>query len=82
MATGPRNPELYRRARDMRGQGVPYKRIAAELGVSVNSAYRWTGDIELTPEQKNANLRGPRGPLNPERVQRAAKRWAACCRVW
>jgi Homeodomain-like domain len=69
-------------ARVLRAEGMPYKRIAAELGVSVNSAYRWTKDIELTPEQKNANLRGPRGPLNPERVQRAAKRWAARCRAW
>lgn len=69
-------------ARVLRAAGKPYKLIAAELGVSVNSAYRWTSDIELTPEQTRANLRGPSGPLNPDRVQRAARRWAARCRAW
>jgi hypothetical protein len=60
---------------------MPYKRIAAELGVSVNSAYRWTRDIELTLAQRDANLRGPNGPLNPDRVRRAAASWAARCRA-
>ena len=69
------------RARDLRARGIPYKRIAAELGVSPSSAYNWTKDIELTPAQKEANLRGPTGPLNPERVRRAAAGWAARCRA-
>ena len=59
---------------------MPYKRIAARLGVSPASAYAWTRDIELTEEQKEVNLRGPRGPLNPEDVRRRAEAWAARCR--
>jgi hypothetical protein len=54
---------------------MPYKRIAAQLSVSVNSAYRWTKDIELTPEQRQANLRGPSGPLNPEAQRRRTETW-------
>jgi hypothetical protein len=68
------------RARALRSQGMPYKRIAAQLGVSPSSVFNWTQDIELTPEQREANLRGPTGPLNPERVARAAASWAARCR--
>jgi Homeodomain-like domain len=77
------HPKIAERqtARILRAKGMPYKRIAAELGVSVNSAYRWTRDIELTPAQKQANLRGPNGPLNPDRVRRAAASWAARCRA-
>jgi hypothetical protein len=67
-------------ARALRNQGMPYKRIAALLGVSPSSAFNWTHDIELTPAQQEANLRGPTGPLNPERVARAAASWAARCR--
>ena len=74
------------RARELRAAGTPYRSIAAQLAVSVNSAYRWTRDIELTPEQKEHNLRGPTGPLNPEVVRRqiagrvaaARARRAAC----
>jgi Homeodomain-like domain len=68
------------KARGLRAEGMPYKRIAALLGVSPSSAYNWTRDIELTPAQKETNLRGPTGPLNPERVRRAAESWAARCR--
>jgi hypothetical protein len=67
-------------ARALRRQGTPYKRIAAQLGVSPSSVFNWTQDIELTPEQREANLRGPTGPLNPERVARAAASWAARAR--
>lgn len=70
------------RARVLRADGMPYKRIAEALGVSPASAYHWTKDIQLTPAQTNANLRGPTGPLNPERVRRAAAAWAARCREW
>jgi hypothetical protein len=68
------------KARGLRAEGMPYKRIAALLEVSPSSAYNWTSDIELTPAQKEANLRGPTGPHNPERVRRAAESWAARCR--
>jgi hypothetical protein len=67
-------------ARELRAAGMPYKRIAASLGVSPSSAYAWTSDIELTDEQKAANLRGPRGPLNPEDVRKRADAWSARCR--
>jgi hypothetical protein len=72
----------HEQARSLRAQGMPYKRIAARLDVSVNSAYRWTKDIQLTAEQRRANLRGPDGPLDPDRVRRAAATWAARCRNW
>ena len=68
-------------ARALRARGVPYKRIAAELKVSVNSAYRWTRDIELTPEQKAFNQVGPTGPQNLEVIARRAAAWSAQCRA-
>ena len=73
-------PVERQKARELRKAGMPYKRIAARLGVSAGSAYAWTRDIELTEEQRTANLRGPRGPLNPEDVRRRAAAWAARCR--
>jgi hypothetical protein len=81
MRTGPRNPELHGKARELRRAGTPYKRIAAALGISPGTAFAWTKDIELTPAQKEANLRGPTGPLNPDRVRRAAASWSARCRA-
>src|SRR4051812_36751389 len=68
-------------ARELRRSGLPYKRIAAKLTVSVGSAHLWTRDIELTEEQKALNLSGPRGPQNPEIVRRRAESWAAKCRT-
>ena len=68
------------KARELRRAGLPYKRIAAQLKVSVGSVHLWTKDIELTDEQKSANLRGPRGPHNPEHVRKRAQAWAARCR--
>ena len=70
----------HEEARKLRRKGIPYKRIASQLGVSVGSAFAWTHDIELTPEQKRHNLRGPRGPHNPERIRRAAATWSDRCR--
>jgi DNA-binding transcriptional regulator YdaS (Cro superfamily) len=67
-------------ARRLRSDGMSYKRIAARLGVSPASVFQWTKDIQLSPAQTEANLRGPTGPLNPERVRRAAASWAASCR--
>jgi hypothetical protein len=57
---------------------MPIKRIAGRLGVSPASVSSWTRDIQLTPEQRERNLRGPRGPQNPEAI---ARRVAACQRT-
>jgi hypothetical protein len=70
------------RARLLRRRGMPYRRIAARLRVSVNSAYRWTRDIDLTPEQRERNLRRPDRRVDDERVARAASTWSARCRAW
>lgn len=67
-------------ARELRGQGLAYRQIAEQLEVSVNSAYRWTRDIQLTAEQERANRRGPSGPQDPELVHRRATGWAELCR--
>ena len=67
-------------ARQLRRAGMPYKRIASHLNVSPGSVHLWTHDIQLTAEQKAHNLRGPRGPLNPEDVRRRARAWATRCR--
>ena len=75
-----RKPKERAQARELREAGVPYKRIATQLGISPSSAYAWTQDIELTEEQKAANLRGPRGPHTPERIRQRAEAWAARCR--
>jgi len=74
-------PLERKKARTLRKEGLPYKRIAARLGVSPGSVYLWTKDIELTEEQVAANLRGPGGPQNPEHVRRRAAAWAARCRA-
>jgi hypothetical protein len=68
-------------ARELRRAGIPLKRIATRLNVSPSSVHAWTKDIELTEEQRSANLRGPRGPLNPEDVRRRAAAWGARCRA-
>jgi hypothetical protein len=74
-------PRERQRARELRQAGMPYKRIAARLGVSPSSVHLWTKDIELTDDQVAANLRGPGGPQNPEHVRRRAAAWAARCRA-
>jgi hypothetical protein len=68
-------------ARELRREGMPHKRIATRIGVSPSSVHAWTKDIELTAEQRTANLRGPQGPQDPELVRRRADRWAAKCRA-
>lgn len=60
---------------------MSHKRIASRIGVSASSVHAWTKDIELSAEQRSLNLRGPRGPQNPELVRRRADRWAAQCRA-
>jgi hypothetical protein len=49
--------------------------------VSVNSAHRWTKDIQLTPEQQERNRRGPGGPMNPADVRARAAAWSTRCRA-
>jgi hypothetical protein len=78
MRTGPRDPELYREARELRLAGVPYKRIAAALTISPATALAWTRDIELTPEQEARNRRVPH---NPEALRKRAAACAATCRA-
>lgn len=71
-------PKLAERAEARRLRevdGMPLKRIARRLGVSVNSVHRWTHDIELTPEQHKRNLRGPRGPHSPEHIAARVEAW-------
>jgi hypothetical protein len=78
MRSGPRNQELYEKARDLRRMGTPYKTIAASLGVSPASALAWTGDIELTADQLERNRRRAHSP--EARAARAAA-WAARARA-
>jgi hypothetical protein len=54
---------------------MPFKRIAARLGISVATAHLWTRDIELSTEQQERNLRGPRGPQNPEWIAARVASW-------
>lgn len=61
-----------RAARALRQAGWSCKRIAAELGVSVSSAYAWTQGIELTADQRLQIMRGPFGPQRPELIARRA----------
>lgn len=59
MFVPPRSPRLtseFREARRLRADGLPVRQIAAILGVSVSSVSVWTRDIELTAEQRAANL--------------------------
>jgi AcrR family transcriptional regulator len=71
----PRKPTERAAARKLRRDGMPIKRIANRVGVSPTSVFYWTRDIELSPEQRERNLRGPMGPHNPERVARRAAAW-------
>jgi transcriptional regulator with XRE-family HTH domain len=75
--------ELAEQARELRRtEGIPMKRIAATLGVSLSSVSRWTRDIELTPAQQevlrlanprfNQQLRGQGGRRRAARAVRAA----------
>jgi uncharacterized protein YjcR len=69
MFVGFRNPEHHEEARRLRRQeGIPLKRIAKRLGVSVSTVHSWTRDIELTPEQQERNLTGPTGVTSVEVV--------------
>ncbi len=58
---------------------MPYKRIAAQLGVSPNSVFNWTHDIEITEEQRKRNL-AHMSP-NTDVVRRRAETWRMVNRV-
>jgi len=73
-------PAEKAKARMLRAQGVSMKRIASRVGVSVNSVYRWTTDIKLSPEQIERNRSGPTGPQGAEAVAARARRWSEVCR--
>jgi len=70
-----RKPNEREEARRLRSAGMPFKRIAAQLGVSSSTVHSWTRRIKLTPEQRQRNLRGPRGPQNPLQVRARAETW-------
>jgi len=69
----PRKPLERAAARRLRGKGMPYKKIAAYLGVSPHSVMNWTRDIEITDEQRKANL----AHMTPESeiVKKRAATW-------
>jgi transposase len=50
------------KARALRADGATYRRIAADLGVSINSAYRWTKDIELIADSVSEICGGLQDP--------------------
>lgn len=72
---GCRFPEKRAEARRRRRQGVPLKRIAAELDAAVSTIHSWTRAIRLTPEQEERNRTGPGAPHNPEWIAKRANAW-------
>jgi hypothetical protein len=77
----PRDRVAYRAARRMRGDdGLSFKRIARELGISPATVHRWTRDIELAPEQQQRLRRGPSGPADLAAVKARATTWRQKCR--
>lgn len=68
-----KNPGLRIAARELRESGASYKRIARAIGISPSTAFAWTRDIALTPEQVTENL--SRRPLAGRRA--IARRGAA-----
>lgn len=55
--SGIRKPAEYVEARRLRSEeGLPYKRIAARIGVSPCSVFHWTKDIPITDAQRRRNL--------------------------
>jgi hypothetical protein len=77
-STSPRLAREFAEARRMRLDGVPMRTIAATLGVSISSVSVWTRDIELTAEQRAANLAraaAARGPAWSERNREQRRRY-------
>src|SRR5215211_3359845 len=78
----PRKPKERAEARRLRREdGMPVKRIAARLRVSASSVSHWVRDIELTPEQRERNLSGPKGPQNPEHIAARVAAWREAARA-
>jgi DNA-binding transcriptional regulator YdaS (Cro superfamily) len=77
--TSPRLPHQHAAAREMRRGGMPFKQIAAALGVSPATVHRWTKDIQLTPTQRAAIERQAAEQWR-RTVERRAVSWAATCR--
>jgi transposase-like protein len=76
-----RKAEEREEARRLRREhGMPIKQTAALLGVSPSTVSYWVRDIEITPAQRERNLRGPRGPHNPEHIAARTKAWAETAR--
>ncbi|MGH2837937.1 MAG: helix-turn-helix domain-containing protein [Thermoleophilaceae bacterium] len=71
----PRNEIAYRTARRRRRDGMSFKRIARELGVSPATVHQWTRDIDLTPEQRETP------PLRAFRSSRPCRRQSPRRRV-
>jgi hypothetical protein len=72
-----RKSQEYEEARRLRqNEGMPLKRIAARLEVSVSSVHSWTRDIKLTPEQRAHNLTGAHGPRSPEAIAKFVRTWS------
>jgi hypothetical protein len=76
-----RKPVQYREARRLRrDEGMPLKRIAARVDVSVATVHAWTSDIELSQAQMERNIHGPRGPANPASIAARAAAWTRISR--
>lgn len=64
------------RARQLRAEeGMPFKRIASSVGISVATAHAWAKDIQITDEQRQHNL----AHMTPksEVVMKRAATWRA-----
>lgn len=76
----PRDETAYATARRLRSElGMPFKRIATSVGISVATAHLWTRDIEITAEQHGRNL-GRGMTADREVVARRARGWATTSR--
>src|SRR4051812_12518419 len=72
----PRDEEAYAEARRLRSElGMPFKRIAARVGISVATAHLWTRDVVITEAQRRRNL-GRGITADREVVARRAQAWA------
>jgi DNA-binding CsgD family transcriptional regulator len=54
--------DLRAKARELRGQGLDYKRIAAELGVSKSSVSLWVRDLPAQSASATKNAASARTP--------------------
>jgi hypothetical protein len=56
--------------------GLPLKRIATRLGVSVSTVHLWTRDIELTEEQRRYNVYRRHAPRHPATIAKFVETWS------